>query len=111
MSQEPPEPSICPVPLTINFATAPPETVSAVVSLNPLAASESDVGGLKASEPVVDVDAVDKYIVTRSSPVVHVVVVPSIILLVFAAWHTPIETSVPEVQEPVVVSDENLILS
>jgi len=66
----------------MNFPEEEPETVNAVAKLNPLVESLRLVGALNASEPVVEVEAVEMYIATRSLPLVQVVVVPSIKALV-----------------------------
>jgi hypothetical protein len=65
------------VPFTTKTPELVPETTKAVPKLNPFVASLILVGALKASALVVCVEVVERYIATRSSPEVHVVVVPS----------------------------------
>ena len=70
------------------------------------------MGALKASEPVVDEDAVDKYMATLLSPLLQVVVVPSTSTLV-PDWQTSRVYSVDAIQFPEVEFElgTNLILS
>lgn len=99
-----------PLGSTTNFPEAVPETVREEPRLKPLEPSLKDVGLLKASAPVVEVEAVERYIATLLSVLeAQVVVVPSISALV-PLEQTSRVSSVPVEQFPEVEFEEGVNL-
>ncbi len=101
------------VPFTTNLADEVPDTTNADPRLKPLVASPILVGAANASAPPPEeVDAVDKYIATLSSPAVQFVVLPSIRML-DPLLHISNVSSLPLVQllSKLVAFGVNFILS